>query len=160
MHAPRSPQACPFPVSSITRALPSIMVNSMQYYLYVVYMFTSFFTCNRVSLLLFSVIFSPSLPLSLPPPSSPLPPSLSPLPSGYTIGGNNAHLSPEVLNAKPGPGCFINYTKQPVWTAGVLAHELAGGYIWTYIQLVCSNLAAEPMQYQPTQSSCCSVWAL
>lgn len=46
--------------------------------------------------------------------------------TGYNPGGNNAHLAPEILNAKPGPKRFINYTKQPVWAAGVLAYELAG----------------------------------
>ena len=41
-------------------------------------------------------------------------------------GGNEAHLAPEVLNVRPGPGKFIDYSKQPVWAAGVLAYELAG----------------------------------
>lgn len=47
-------------------------------------------------------------------------------PSGYDIGGNRAHLCPEILNAKPGPRYMISYTKQPVWAAGVLAYEFAG----------------------------------
>lgn len=42
------------------------------------------------------------------------------------IGGNRAHLSPEVLNATCGPNKTISYVKQPVWAAGVLAYELAG----------------------------------
>ena len=46
--------------------------------------------------------------------------------TGTERGGNNAHLSPEVLNARPGPRKTLNYSKQPVWAAGVLAHELAG----------------------------------
>jgi serine/threonine protein kinase len=41
-------------------------------------------------------------------------------------GGNEAHLAPEILNERPGPGKVLNYTKQPVWAAGVLAYELAG----------------------------------
>lgn len=41
-------------------------------------------------------------------------------------GGNEAHLSPEILNTRPKPGNFLNYSKQPVWEAGVLAYELAG----------------------------------
>ena len=49
----------------------------------------------------------------------------SPL-SGAEAGGNNAHLCPEVLNARPGPRKTIQYKKQPVWAAGVLAYELAG----------------------------------
>ena len=40
------------------------------------------------------------------------------------IGGNTAHLSPEVLNTRPGQ--LISYLKQPVWAAAVLAYELAG----------------------------------
>lgn len=48
------------------------------------------------------------------------------LPTGIDVGGNNAHLAPEILNARPGPRKFINYTKQPVWAAGVLAYEFAG----------------------------------
>lgn len=47
-------------------------------------------------------------------------------PSGYDIGGNRAHLSPEVLNSKPGPRSSISYTKQAVWAAGVLGYEFAG----------------------------------
>ena len=46
--------------------------------------------------------------------------------SGYDIGGNRAHMCPEVLNAKPGPRGTISYIKQPVWAAGILAYELAG----------------------------------
>lgn len=45
---------------------------------------------------------------------------------GYSPGGNNAHLAPEILNAKPGPKRYIDYSKQPVWAAGVLLYELAG----------------------------------
>ena len=41
-------------------------------------------------------------------------------------GGNTAHMSPEILNAKPGRGKLLCYAKQPVWAAGVLAFELAG----------------------------------
>ena len=41
-------------------------------------------------------------------------------------GGNEAHLAPEVLNARSGPRKVIDYSKQPVWAAGVLAYELAG----------------------------------
>lgn len=41
-------------------------------------------------------------------------------------GGNAAHLAPEILNCKPGPRSRLNYSKQPVWAAGVLAYELAG----------------------------------
>ena len=41
-------------------------------------------------------------------------------------GGNDAHLAPEILNTRPGPRKVLNYTKQPVWAAGVLAYELAG----------------------------------
>ena len=42
------------------------------------------------------------------------------------MGGNRAHLAPEILNCKTGPKSFLNYSKQPVWAAGVLAYELAG----------------------------------
>lgn len=45
---------------------------------------------------------------------------------GGVRGGNNAHLAPEVLNARPGRGQYISYSKQPVWAAGVLAYELCG----------------------------------
>jgi len=48
------------------------------------------------------------------------------LPTGIDVGGNNAHLAPEILNARSGPRKFINYSKQPVWAAGVLAYEFAG----------------------------------
>ena len=41
-------------------------------------------------------------------------------------GGNEAHLAPEILNTRPKPGKFLDYTKQPVWEAGVLAYELTG----------------------------------
>ena len=56
--------------------------------------------------------------------------------AGYSTGGNNAHLAPEVLNAKPGPRRFINYTKQPVWAAGVLVYELAGECMHTYNNII------------------------
>ena len=46
--------------------------------------------------------------------------------AGFSAGGNTAHLAPEILNAKPGPKKYLNYSKQPVWAAGVLAYELAG----------------------------------
>ena len=46
--------------------------------------------------------------------------------AGYDIGGNRAHLSPEVLNSKPGPRSYISYSRQAVWAAGVLAYEFAG----------------------------------
>ena len=46
--------------------------------------------------------------------------------AGTDIGGNRAHLCPEILNAKPGPKRTVSYVKQPVWAAGVLAYELAG----------------------------------
>ena len=46
--------------------------------------------------------------------------------TGYSPGGNTAHLAPEILNAKPGPKRFLDYSKQAVWAAGVLAYELAG----------------------------------
>ena len=46
--------------------------------------------------------------------------------AGTDIGGNRAHLCPEILNAKSGPKRTISYLKQPVWAAGVLAYELAG----------------------------------
>lgn len=46
--------------------------------------------------------------------------------AGYDIGGNEAHLAPEILNSKSGSKRYLNYSKQPVWAAGVLAHELAG----------------------------------
>ena len=52
--------------------------------------------------------------------------------SGFGAGGNTAHLAPEVLNAKPGPRKFLDYRKQPVWAAGVLAYELAGTYIMSF----------------------------
>lgn len=45
---------------------------------------------------------------------------------GLDTGGNGAHLAPEILNSKPGPRSYLNYSKQPVWAAGVLAYELAG----------------------------------
>ena len=48
------------------------------------------------------------------------------LSAGFGAGGNTAHLAPEILNAKPGPKKFLDYSKQPVWAAGVLAYELAG----------------------------------
>ena len=41
-------------------------------------------------------------------------------------GGNDAHLAPEILNTRPYPGKYLDYNKQPVWEAGVLAYELAG----------------------------------
>ena len=44
---------------------------------------------------------------------------------GFDIGGNHAHLAPEVLNSRP-PRNTLDYSKQPVWAAGVLAYELAG----------------------------------
>ena len=43
-------------------------------------------------------------------------------------GGNEAHLAPEVLNVRSGPRKVIDYNKQPVWAAGVLAYELAGHF--------------------------------
>ena len=46
--------------------------------------------------------------------------------TGIDVGGNNAHLAPEILNARSGPRKFITYSKQPVWAAGVLAYEFAG----------------------------------
>ena len=46
--------------------------------------------------------------------------------AGIDLGGNRAHLSPEILNARPGPRRFVSYVKQPVWAAGVLAYEFAG----------------------------------
>lgn len=46
--------------------------------------------------------------------------------AGLDIGGNEAHLGPEILNARPGPNRILSYLKQPVWSAGVLAYELAG----------------------------------
>ena len=52
--------------------------------------------------------------------------STSRLYTGYSPGGNTAHLAPEILNAKPGPKRYIDYSKQPVWAAGVLLYELAG----------------------------------
>lgn len=45
---------------------------------------------------------------------------------GQDIGGNQAHLAPEILNCKAGPKSSLDYSKQPVWAAGVLAYELAG----------------------------------
>ncbi len=45
---------------------------------------------------------------------------------GYDIGGNRAHLAPELLNCRPGPRNQLDYSKQPVWAAGLLAYELAG----------------------------------
>jgi serine/threonine protein kinase len=41
-------------------------------------------------------------------------------------GGNEAHLAPEILNSRPGPRGRLDYSKQPVWAAGVLAYELSG----------------------------------
>ena len=46
--------------------------------------------------------------------------------AGTDIGGNRAHLCPEILNTKSGPKKTISYLKQPIWAAGVLAYELAG----------------------------------
>ena len=54
--------------------------------------------------------------------------------SGYSLslsaaipkGGNEAHLAPEILNERCGRNKSLNYSKQPVWAAGVLAYELAG----------------------------------
>ena len=46
--------------------------------------------------------------------------------AGIDLGGNCAHLSPEILNARRGPRKFVSYVKQPVWAAGVLAYEFAG----------------------------------
>lgn len=46
--------------------------------------------------------------------------------AGADIGGNRAHLSPEILEVRPGARKFVCYIKQPVWAAGVLAYELAG----------------------------------
>ena len=84
--------------------------------------------------------------------------------AGYSTGGNNAHLAPEVLNAKPGPRRFINYTKQPVWAAGVLVYELAGECMHTYNfcvsprinekgcterEIVSGGLVASACSYQP-----------
>ena len=45
---------------------------------------------------------------------------------GADIGGNHAHLAPEILNCRPGARSRLNYSKQPVWATGVLAYELAG----------------------------------
>lgn len=45
---------------------------------------------------------------------------------GTDIGGNRAHLAPEILTCRAGPRSFLDYSKQPVWAAGVLAYELAG----------------------------------
>ena len=44
--------------------------------------------------------------------------------AGYDVGGNRAHLAPEVLNCRP--RSQLDYSKQPVWAAGLLAYELAG----------------------------------
>ena len=46
--------------------------------------------------------------------------------SGFDTGGNEAHLAPEILNSRAGSKRCLNYSKQPVWAAGVLAYELAG----------------------------------
>lgn len=46
--------------------------------------------------------------------------------TGLDIGGNRAHFAPELLNSRPGPRTMIDYSKQPVWAAGLLAYELAG----------------------------------
>lgn len=46
--------------------------------------------------------------------------------AGMDIGGNQAHLAPEILNCRSGPRSTLDYSKQPVWAAGVLAYELAG----------------------------------
>ncbi len=50
----------------------------------------------------------------------------NPIFAGTDIGGNHAHLCPEVLNARPGPRGSLLYKQQAVWAAGVLAYELAG----------------------------------
>ena len=35
-------------------------------------------------------------------------------------------MAPEILNTKARPGKVLDYSKQPVWAAGVLVYELAG----------------------------------
>ena len=35
-------------------------------------------------------------------------------------------MAPEILNVRAGPGKVLDYSKQPVWAAGVLMYELAG----------------------------------
>ena len=45
---------------------------------------------------------------------------------GVIKGGNDAHLAPEVRNARDGSKKNVSYVKQPVWAAGVLAYELSG----------------------------------
>jgi len=42
------------------------------------------------------------------------------------IGGNEAHLAPEIISSRPGSKRYLHYSKQPTWAAGVLAYELAG----------------------------------
>ena len=41
-------------------------------------------------------------------------------------GGNEAHLAPEILNIKASAGKVLDYSKQLVGAAGVLAYKLAG----------------------------------
>ena len=45
---------------------------------------------------------------------------------GTDIGGNRAHLAPEILTCRAGPRSLLDFSQQPVWAAGVLAYELAG----------------------------------
>ena len=69
---------------------------------------------NTVRLIIINSEYTLSLSLSL---------SLS---AAIPKGGNEAHLAPEILNERCGRNKSLNYSKQPVWAAGVLAYELAG----------------------------------
>uniref|UniRef100_A0A0M3HRC9 non-specific serine/threonine protein kinase n=1 Tax=Ascaris lumbricoides TaxID=6252 RepID=A0A0M3HRC9_ASCLU len=40
------------------------------------------------------------------------------------LGGNIAHLPPEVVNAQPSSSTWINYSKADIWAAGLIGYEI------------------------------------
>ena len=43
---------------------------------------------------------------------------------GGSLGGNPAHMAPEILNASP--NSLVDCSRQDVWAVGVLIHEICG----------------------------------
>ncbi len=73
---------------------------------------------------------------------------------GFDIGGNEAHLAPEILDSRPGGRRYLNYLKQPVWAAGVLAYELAG-HKNPFLSLPFSQRSYSLNDLPPLEKTCC-----
>ena len=43
---------------------------------------------------------------------------------GGSLGGNSAHMAPEILNALP--NSLVDCSRQDIWVVGVLIHEICG----------------------------------